>query len=75
MTSRSGTECVEDGVFREMLGSGRVVVIGVVADLDGGVLHQRPQKDHARLSSDRVHGRRVGSIRKKRHPAQNAKRL
>jgi len=41
MTSR-GTEGIQDGVFHEMLGSCRVVVVGVITDLDGGGFDQRP---------------------------------
>jgi hypothetical protein len=41
----------------------RIVVVGVLADLDQGEGHQRFQEDHTRLSRDRVKHRGVGGNR------------
>ena len=60
-------EGVENGVFVEVLGACRMVVVGVGADLDGRVPHERPQEDHPRLTGDRVNDGRIRSVRQNRH--------
>jgi hypothetical protein len=50
-----GPEPVEHGVADERRRVVRVVVVGVVADLDPGVVHKRLEENHTLLAQDRMH--------------------